>query len=60
VTTGAATALFAMSTSVTRDEAQHWANAAAERGATPAELAEAWAKWDAAEAKLVQTVGGDQ
>jgi hypothetical protein len=42
----------------TREQAQHWANLAAERGATPQQLADAWAEWDALDARCVQQVGG--
>lgn len=54
----AAGAVLGMAFSATRDEAQEWADVAAERGATPDDLAELWAKWEQLEARQVQTVGG--
>lgn len=35
-----------------RDEAQHWANLAIQFGATPEQLADAWANWDRAHQPL--------
>jgi hypothetical protein len=53
-----ASALWAMGMQPTREQAQHWANIATQRGATPQQLADAWADWDALDARCVQQVGG--
>lgn len=42
----AAFALIAMKLLPDRDEAQHWARVAARCGASPSELADAWADWE--------------
>jgi hypothetical protein len=51
-----ALAIFSMGQCVTRDAAQGWANIAAHRGATPAQLAAAWADWERLQDMQVQTV----
>lgn len=54
----AAAAINAMGQCISREMAQHWARRAAKRGATPAELAEAWAEWDRLQDAQVQVFGG--
>lgn len=52
-----ASALLAMGMAVTRQSAQQWADTAAERGATPSQLAAAWAAWEQIATYDVQTIG---
>jgi hypothetical protein len=52
-----ASAFLAMGFAATRETAQQWADAAAERGATDDDLAAAWAAWDALAAQQVQQIG---
>jgi hypothetical protein len=47
-----AIALAVMQDLPNREQAQHWANIAVRVGATPAELADAWAAWETAHEPL--------
>lgn len=51
-------ALIRMGGALTRDAAQECAQEAARLGASPAELAEAWAEWDALQDAQVTVIGG--
>jgi hypothetical protein len=55
-----ASAFLAMGFAATRETAQQWAEAAAERGATDDDLAAAWCAWEQITAYDVQTVGDDR
>jgi hypothetical protein len=57
---GVAGAFLAMGFAATRETAQQWADVAAERGATPDDLAAAWAAWEQITAYDVQTIGDDR
>ena len=52
----AAVAFLCMGYATTRDEAQEWAQLAAQRDATPEELAQAWEIWDRAQDRSVQVI----
>lgn len=59
MTPGAASALLAMADCIGSAGAEHWARLALERGATHAEITEAWRLWRAREDEVIQVIACD-